>query len=218
MPRFSENNVRILTIPGLGNSGPDHWQSRWERQFDDVHRVDLGLWDTPNRNAWLNRLNLEIHQSSQPAILVAHSLSCHLVAWWAALEKPAADGPVLGALLVAPPEVDVGIDNPWLLKFAPSSRDILPFPSIVVASQNDPWCNFDRARRLASLWGSRFADAGDSGHINADSHVEDWDFGQFLLRQLQRGTAAKSSPANTVFEDQLTDGPISTTHHPVLTI
>jgi predicted alpha/beta hydrolase family esterase len=24
---------KILLVPGLHNSGPDHWQSRWHQQF-----------------------------------------------------------------------------------------------------------------------------------------------------------------------------------------
>lgn len=52
----------ILTVPGLDNSGPDHWQSHWERQSLNCRRVDMGNWRTPNRNAWVNRLNIAIRQ------------------------------------------------------------------------------------------------------------------------------------------------------------
>src|SRR3546814_9906144 len=48
-----------------------------------------------------------------------------------------------------------------------------PFPSILVASRNDPYISFGRARLLAQFWGSRFADAGEAGHINADSALGD---------------------------------------------
>ncbi|WP_204314112.1 alpha/beta hydrolase, partial [Klebsiella aerogenes] len=27
---------RVLLLPGWQNSGPDHWQSRWERLHGDV--------------------------------------------------------------------------------------------------------------------------------------------------------------------------------------
>ena len=177
----------ILIVPGYGGSDPDHWQTRWERRFDNCHRVDLGLWETPNRNAWVNRLNLEIHRTAQPTILVAHSLGCHLVAWWAAMEKPDPSGPVIGALLVAPPEVDAGIDDRWLSGFAPAPRSPLPFRSTLVASRNDGWCSFDRARRLASFWDSQFVDAGEAGHINAESDIGEWVQGQQLVSQLAAG-------------------------------
>lgn len=71
----------ILLVPGLDNSGPAHWQSLWERQWLNCHRVDMGNWHTPNRNAWVNRLNLAIRQTEGPIVLVAHSLGCHAVAW-----------------------------------------------------------------------------------------------------------------------------------------
>lgn len=174
----------ILTIPGLDNSGPDHWQSHWERQSLNCHRVDMGNWHTPNRNAWVNRLNLAIRQTQGPIVLVAHSLGCHAVAWWAALERPTSAGPVIGALLVAPPEVDNAPVDPRLNAFAPSTRGVLPFPSLLVSSRDDPYITPDRAYRLASFWGADHVDAGRVGHINADSDVGGWRFGKTLLARL----------------------------------
>jgi predicted alpha/beta hydrolase family esterase len=94
---------------------------------------------------------------------------------------------VIGALLVAPPEVDVHPLDPRLLPFAPAPMGQLPFPSVLVASRNDPYMKFHRARRLASFWGSSFVDAGAAGHINADSRLGKWHFGKRLLDGL--GTA-----------------------------
>ncbi|MBT2188101.1 RBBP9/YdeN family alpha/beta hydrolase [Sphingobium nicotianae] len=176
----------ILTVPGLCNSGPTHWQSIWERDLEGCARADLESWDAPRRNAWVNKLNLAIRDAGRPVILVAHSLGCHAVAWWAAMEQPAFGDPVLGALLVAPPEVDVAPMDARLKPFGPTPKAPLPFPSIVVASHDDPYIQFHRARRLAQFWGSRFADAGSVGHINAQSNLGAWHFGQFLLRKLGR--------------------------------
>ena len=181
----------ILTLPGLNNSTQTHWQTYWEKDLSNCRRVELGLWEQPHRNTWVTKLNLAIRQIEGPVVLVAHSLSCHLVAWWAALERPAFADQVIGALLVAPPELDTGDVDKRLLGFAPTPRSVLPFPSIVAASRDDPYIPFSRARRLATLWGSRFADAGAVGHINAESDIGDWPFGKFLLRRLlDRGHAA----------------------------
>ncbi len=174
----------VLMIPGLNNSGPDHWQTQWEQQRGDCRRVDLGMWATPHRNTWVNKLNLAIRDAGRPVVLVAHSLGCLAVAWWAKLEQPEPGHPVLSALLVAPPDVDLFPLDERLVAFAPSPANELPFPSILVASHNDPYVGFRAARRLASAWGSRFADAGRVGHINASSGIGDWPFGQFLLNQL----------------------------------
>jgi len=193
-PHTTDVSPLILTVPGLENSAPSHWQSIWEREFDDIARVDLESWDRPHRNGWVNKLNLAIRDAGRPVILVAHSLGCHAVSWWAAMERPRYGDPVIGALLVAPPEIDVAPIDDRLKAFAPSPKAPLPFPSIVVASQDDPYIRFHRARRLAQFWGSRFADAGHVGHINADSDLGAWRFGQFLLRRLT-GTGDRQEAA-----------------------
>ena len=193
-PRAATAEPLVLLVPGLNDSGPDHWQSHWERERGECARVDLGSWDDPNRNLWVNRLNLAIHRAGRPVILVAHSLACHVVAWWAEYERPAAGGPVLGALLVAPPEVEHDGIDPRLARFAPVMPRALPFPTIVAASRDDPWIAFGRARRLARIWRSRFVDAGWLGHINADSGIRDWPFGQFLLRQLTAAAEPLNQP------------------------
>ncbi|WP_195908580.1 alpha/beta hydrolase [Novosphingobium sp. Gsoil 351] len=179
----------VLTVPGLGDSGSAHWQTAWETSLDrDVVRVDLGSWDDPHRNTWVNKLNLAIRRAERPVVLVAHSLGCLAVAWWVEYEALQEEHNVVGALLVAPPEVDGAIGgrdpDPRLARFSPAPRCVFPFPSIVVASRNDPWIGFGRARSLAEAWGSRFADAGPAGHINADSALGDWEFGRLLLDQV----------------------------------
>lgn len=184
----------VLIVPGLNNSGPGHWQSLWERELPHAARVDLGMWDDPHRNTWVNQLNLAIHKAGRPVILVAHSLACHVVAWWNEYERPGADSPVLGALLVAPPEVEDDQTDRRIARFAPVMRTAFPFPTILAASRDDPYISFDRARRLARIWKSRFVDAGWLGHINADSGVRDWPFGQFLLRQLRTAIEPFSEP------------------------
>lgn len=171
----------ILTVPGLMNSGPDHWQTIWEAELPNCRRVELGSWDKPQRNSWISNLGNAIAQADGPVILAAHSLGCHAVAWWAAFECSEWSDKIVGALLVAPPEVDAGATDARLLGFSPTPKTMLPFPSIVVASRNDPYIGFEQARRLAKFWGSQFADAGESGHINAESDLGAWTFGQFLL-------------------------------------
>lgn len=190
----SEQEPLVLIVPGLNDSGPDHWQTHWEREFSDCERVDLGMWDDPHRNTWVNKLNLAIHRAGRPVILVAHSLGCHVVAWWNEYERPGPDGPVQGALLVAPPEVEGDAIDERLARFAPVMRTPLPFPSIVAASRNDDYIAFGRARRLARMWKSRFVDAGWLGHINADSDIGAWPFGQFLLRQLKSSIVPELQP------------------------
>lgn len=176
----------ILIIPGLNNSNDRHWQTHWEAKVPGCERVDLGMWDDPHRNSWVNKINLAIHRAQRPVILVAHSLGCHAVAWWAEYEQPAYSDPVVGALLVAPPDVEREGVDPRLARFAPAPRRTLPFRSFLAASENDPYASLRVARGLATDWGATFAYAGSVGHINADSPIGDWDFGLLLLAQLVR--------------------------------
>ncbi|MCK9542740.1 MAG: alpha/beta hydrolase [Novosphingobium sp.] len=174
----------ILTVPGLNNSGRNHWQSRWERKYANVQRVDLGMWDNPHRNTWVNKISLAIHRSDRPVILIGHSLGCMAIAWWAEYERPSFGNPVVGALLVAPPDVDRPGRDPRLARFCACPRQELPFPSYLVASRDDPYCALSTARSLAIDWGAKFVDAGEAGHINADSRLGDWPLGEDLLGRL----------------------------------
>ncbi len=171
----------ILTVPGLGGSGPSHWQTLWERHRPDVARVDLGMWDRPHRNAWVTKLDQAVASARAPVILVAHSLGCVAVAWWASLSPQPYGWPVAGALLVAPADVDRSGVAAELAPFAPAPRTPLPFPSIVVASGDDPWIDPDRAHSLAVDWGSHFVDIGHHGHVNAASGLGLWPEGLELL-------------------------------------
>jgi hypothetical protein len=60
----------------------------------------------------------------------------------------------------------------------------LPFKSVLLGSQNDPYCSLERARAFAHAWGSEFVDYGRAGHINAESGLGDWPDGHALLKNL----------------------------------
>lgn len=183
-PAVPSGTPQILNVPGLYNSGPGHWQTRWEQLYPWFDRVDLGLWDAPDRQVWVQRLDQAIRAAQGPVILVAHSLGCVAVACWAALVGHSGRDPVVGALLVAPADPDSPRAPTPLKQFAPAPGSALPFPSILVASRNDPHASFDRSTRMARAWGSHLVDAGAAGHINADSRLGDWPLGITLLDRL----------------------------------
>jgi predicted alpha/beta hydrolase family esterase len=183
MPNQQSGQV-VLTIPGLWNSGPDHWQSAWERERTDCHRVELGCWDDPIRNVWMSRIDQAVHDARSDVVLVAHSLGCHAVAWWAKLLGPSGLSRVKGALLVAPPDVDLEDADPRLARFGPTPGVTLPFPALLVASRDDHYATIDRASAMAALWGAFLVDVGALGHINAASGLGDWPQGQQLLSLL----------------------------------
>lgn len=175
--------VRVLLLPGLWNSGPEHWQSHWERADPSFVRVRQRDWVNPVRWEWVAALEAAIASAGPGVVLVAHSAACALVAFWAA----ATSRTVRGALLVAPADTDAPSypEGPSGWRPMPLSR--LPFPSIVVASSDDEFVTLDRAAVFAEAWGSRFVDAGAAGHLNATSGLGAWSAGRALLDELLDG-------------------------------
>ena len=173
----------VFILPGWQNSGPQHWQSLWEQRHG-YRRVDQHDWIHPLRGDWMARLEEVLLTLDEPAVLVAHSLGCQLVAAWAAhTQHPQR---VKSALLVAPGDPEKEDVRALLPGWAPIPLQALPFPSVLVASRDDPYCDFERARLFAYAWGSQFMDYGPCGHINADSGLASWPEGHVLLQDLMK--------------------------------
>lgn len=179
----------ILILPGYADSGPDHWQSHWERADPSWRRVVQDDWLEPRLEEWLAALERHVAACPAPPVLVAHSLACALVAHWAGRTRARA----AAALLVAPADVDSPAHTPDEVRnFAPIPLAALRFPSIVVASTDDPFVTLERATAFARAWGSRLVTLSGAGHINADAGFGPWAEGRRLLADL-----IASSPAAT---------------------
>ena len=139
-------------------------------------------WLRPLRGDWIARLEEVLLQRDEPAILVAHSLGCLLVAAWATHSRNT--HLVSAALLVAPGDAEREALRPVLTSWSPIPLQQLPFKSLLVASSNDPYCSLERAAQFARDWGADFIDAGQLGHLNAESGLGDWPQGQALLNNL----------------------------------
>ena len=193
MRGMKSSEVDILIVPGWQDSGPDHWQTRWERNLKTARRVIQDDWDNPNVEAWGNRIAKFAGGAMQPAVVVAHSLGVPAVVYNA--DKLKAHG-VIGAFLVAPADVDFARFWPdtggerWPPRkgdggFAKMPENKLPFPAHLIVGNNDLYCVQARAEVLARKWGARLTDAGEVGHINMASGHGPWpegllQFGQFL--------------------------------------
>lgn len=173
----------VLVVPGWTNSGPDHWQSHWQRENPEWRRVEQADWDQPRRSAWVSALDCAVSEADVPPILVAHSLGALLVANWAAETQHAG---AAGALLVAPPDIERPDTVPELLSFRPIPMSRLPFPCILVASRTDPYLDWTRASEIADAWHARLWDAGEAGHLNTASGFGPWREGKVLVEELLR--------------------------------
>lgn len=168
----------ILIVPGLGGSGPGHWQSRWQQKLSTARRVEQEDWFEPEPESWCERIAEAVRESTRPVLLVAHSLGVVLCAQ-AAPAFPA--DRVRGAFLVAMPDVERPDMPARLHAFSPVPRDPLPFPSLLVASRNDPYGSYERAEDFSYAWGSALVDAGESGHLNPESGFGPWPEGLMRL-------------------------------------
>lgn len=173
----------VLLLPGWQNSGPAHWQSRWEHTCAYA-RVEQHDWMRPLRGDWIARLEDVLLSCREPVVLVAHSLGCILVAAWASHSRNR--DRVKAALLVAPPDTERDDVRVMLPSWAPVPQQKLPFPSVLFASNNDPFCEQARAARFAAAWGSEWVDAGAHGHLNAESGLGDWPQAHSQLLRLEQ--------------------------------
>ncbi|MFD1145096.1 RBBP9/YdeN family alpha/beta hydrolase [Larkinella insperata] len=178
---------RILILPGLGNSGEQHWQSIWERQYPDFSRINQQNWDNPVCRDWIEQIDRDV-MAGDPSnvILVGHSLACTAIAYWAQTFQRT----IRGALLVAPSDTEADTYPPGTTGFIPVPLLNLPFPSTVVTSTDDYYVTLSRATFFARSWGSKLVVLDAAGHINAGSGYGNWPEGLALLRELDTGTVS----------------------------
>lgn len=180
MPKFL-SSFDFLILPCRDNSGPDHWQSHWQATIPNMTRVEQDEWVAPTFEPWAERLDEYVSRSTRPVILIAHSLGTSLIMRWAPSASCTA---VAGAFMVAPSdrgEADIWPDAERN-GFAPMVLDRLPFPSMVLASRNDPYVAFDRAELFAAAWGADLVDMGHAGHMGNSDRLGLWPEGLFHLR------------------------------------
>lgn len=167
---------RVLMAPGLFGSGPEHWQSAWQRRHPEFSRIDQDDWSWPRLDVWARRIVESAMDIREPVVIVAHSFACLATVRASVFQSNL----IAGALLVAPP-------NP--ARFRGDERlpkQALDFPTTIVASTDDPFMPLDVAREWAQIWSSDFVQLARAGHINQKSGFRQWPAGLDLLERVCR--------------------------------
>jgi len=173
--------TNYLIVPGLNNSGRDHWQSYFEKSGNNFHRIIQEEWEVPVRNDWVETIDREVSvYDPTSVVLIGHSLGCAAIASWANEYRKK----IKGALLVAPSDIETAHYNFPIVGFDPMPINKINFKTIVVASTNDHWVSIERAKFFAEKWGSEFISIGDAGHINSESGYGEWKEGLEILKRL----------------------------------
>jgi predicted alpha/beta hydrolase family esterase len=145
--------------------------------------VNLGIWQTPRREIWGDALAQAVNGTDGRVILIGRGLACYLIAWFATAGSPDLVSKIVGALLVAPPDL-LHMESDIAASFGPVLDTLLPFPSIIVASRNDVRMRYEGAQFIAQVWGSDCIDGGEIGSAGAIADLGSWDHGKELLKVL----------------------------------
>jgi predicted alpha/beta hydrolase family esterase len=173
--------TNYFIIPGLGNSGPEHWQTYFEKSGKNFQRINQKEWDAPDCLDWIQTIDtaLSTYDLSQ-VVLVGHSLGCATIAHWVSRYNKL----IKGALLVAPSDLEAPQYTFPITGFLPIPKQKIGFKTIIVASDDDVWVSLDRAKYFAECWGSEFINIGNAGHINAASGYGQWTEGLEILKTI----------------------------------
>ncbi len=168
-------SIRILSVPGYKGSGEQHWQTWLEPQLNNCQRIDTIDWNRPILHNWVKEIVRAIDSRPEKVLLIAHSFGC-LATAMAAEQRP---GMVTGIILVAPADPQrFGLFGHKETEGGQSIASFLPetlaIPGVLVASRNDPWMLFRHAWAWSKRWNLTFIDAGEAGHINAESGYGPW--------------------------------------------
>ena len=168
-----------INVPGLGGSGVSHWQTYWEKAHPEIIRVEQTDWDNPVCQKWIEQLLKTINQSAdKPIVLIGHSLGCATIVH-AAKQNNLSN--VAGAFLVAMPDVERSDFPKECIGFAPMPRISLSFPSLMIASENDPYISSMELKKWSDIFGAEFISVGEREHIGTAAKLGYWEEGQKLF-------------------------------------
>ncbi|OXM73615.1 MULTISPECIES: RBBP9/YdeN family alpha/beta hydrolase [Amycolatopsis] len=177
--------VAYVIIPGIDGSDEKHWQTAWEARWGaSAVRIAPASWAEPDLADWVAAIgaaHTAAVRRDDRVVLVAHSLGCWAAAEWLVSAPPHG----VAAFLVAPPDPR---GPAFPRQAAPAFADLrarpLPCPGLVVASDDDPYCDPAASAALADAWRVPRRVLAGHGHLNSGSGLGEWTAGLDLLAEV----------------------------------
>ena len=177
----------ILIVPRRGGAREGDWSSRWRAKLSTARFAGPPDPAESDPGIWAKAIAAAAAEAARPILFVGHGEGAAAIVHSAPTLSSADIG---GAFLVAPPD-SVSLERlggGWTV-----SRRRLPWPSVVVASQNDPDGAFGAISALAAEWGAELIDAGLAGRIDEASGHGPWPEGLMRLAGFLRSLGATPS-------------------------
>jgi predicted alpha/beta hydrolase family esterase len=181
------HSSHIVLVPDLGGIPPGHWLGEWQAAMPATVRLSAHAPSARHCAAWIQGIENAVRSAGPGATLVAHGLGCLAVAQWARVSRQS----VHAALMVSVP--DPG--HPGFPKqtqgFVPVPRSVLPFRTMLVATETDG--DWQHALARADDWDASFVVVGrilDPGPVR-----QTWPEGWALLENLIGAPVWSGTPA-----------------------
>ncbi|WP_434339850.1 RBBP9/YdeN family alpha/beta hydrolase [Motilimonas cestriensis] len=182
----------IVNVPGYTNAGPQHWQTIIENKYRNVVRVQQDNWENPIREQWIMGVNNTVSQIEGNVILVGHSCGAVAIAQWAlqyaktnVYEGSNVNGSkVIGALLVAPADIDADSAIKPIQVQRPLPKEQLPFSTILAYSDNDDHTALERSLWMVDQWGSQGVLFKGASHFHTEAGFGEWLAGEAMINKL----------------------------------
>lgn len=172
---------KFLFLAGYGNSTGEHWQAKWFTQFSGGIWVEQD-WEQPKRDNWVSAINSKLEETSEPLVVISHSLGGLAFIEWANQYPDLLLEKIRGAFLVALPDADAQSFLTAIQGFANTPMNKIPVPTLMVVSEDDPFASVERSCFFASALGSELINLGNRGHINSAAGLGDWPEGESYLQ------------------------------------
>ena len=169
---------KIVIVPDYGGVGPRHWLGHWRSNHPHAMRFAEHDPSELSCREWLRGIDDAVAASGPHTSLVAQGLGCLAVAHWARVSQRRVEA----AMLVSVPDPSRNRLPKNASGFCPAPRSVLPFRTLVVASETDG--DYTHALERANEWDATMVVVGCISHDTDPRARQTWDEGLSLLWNL----------------------------------